>query len=90
MDINLVVVQADCQTAKFPGYMVLYSDGLCSLDILGNVVNFGAVFVSHYSPLSGSSVSTQHYAILQSKFRRMTILLHTPGNLNTQTTDVLV
>ena len=38
---------------------------MCSLNVFGNVVDLGAVFVSHYSPLSRSGVCTQHYTILQ-------------------------
>ena len=42
---------------------------MCSLNVFGDVVNFGAVFVGHHSPLSGSSVSTKHYTILQHKIQ---------------------
>ena len=37
---------------------------MSSLNVFGNVVDLGAVFVGYYSPLSRSGVCTQHYTIL--------------------------
>ena len=52
---------------------------MCSLNVFGDVVNFGAVFVGYDSPLSGSSVSTKHYTILQHKIQ--SIYTHNKYNI---------
>ena len=50
-------------------YSTMLCNIMCSLNVFGDVVNFGAVFVGHDSTLSGSSVSTKHYTILQHKIQ---------------------